>query len=31
VLRKLGFVLVATLEDPDDGKLDRFERPASGV
>jgi RimJ/RimL family protein N-acetyltransferase len=31
VLRKLGFVLVATLEDPDDGKLDRFERPARGV
>ena len=31
VLRKLGFVLVATLEDPDDGKVDRFERPAQGV
>lgn len=31
VLRKLGFVLGATLEDPEDGKIDRFERPAHGV
>ncbi|MFZ4574508.1 MAG: GNAT family N-acetyltransferase [Phycisphaerales bacterium] len=26
VLRKLGFELVATIEDPTDGRIDRFER-----